>query len=100
MTGGRRDAPSVEWASTCSAGVMEESRGTGLREIIPSTMGEPLLYRHFDEILDMCAEYGVKLNLTTNGTFPRRGAEGMGRADRTSHVRRQGVMERRHESDP
>ena len=55
--------------------VMEESRGTGLREIIPSTMGEPLLYRHFDEILDLCAEYGVKLNLTTNGTFPQRGAK-------------------------
>ena len=55
--------------------VMEESRGTGLREIIPSTMGEPLLYRHFDEILDLCAEYGVKLNLTTNGTFPKLGAE-------------------------
>ena len=54
--------------------VMEESKGTGLREIIPSTMGEPLLYRHFDEILDLCAEYGVKLNLTTNGTFPKRGA--------------------------
>ena len=54
--------------------VMEESKGTGLREIIPSTMGEPLLYRHFDEILDLCGEYGVKLNLTTNGTFPKRGA--------------------------
>ena len=54
--------------------VMEESRGTGLREIIPSTMGEPLLYRHFDEILDLCGEYGVKLNLTTNGTFPKLGA--------------------------
>ncbi len=54
--------------------VMEESKGTGLREIIPSTMGEPLLYRHFDEILDLCAEHGVKLNLTTNGTFPKRGA--------------------------
>ena len=54
--------------------ILEESRGTGLREIIPSTMGEPLLYRHFDEILDLCAEYGVKLNLTTNGTFPIRGA--------------------------
>ena len=39
-----------------------------------STMGEPLLYRDFDEILDLCAQYGVKLNLTTNGTFPRRGA--------------------------
>ena len=55
--------------------VMAESRGTPLREIIPSTMGEPLLYRHFDEILDLCAEYGVMLNLTTNGTFPQRGAK-------------------------
>ena len=54
--------------------VLAESKGTPLREIIPSTMGEPLLYRHFDEILDLCAEYGVMLNLTTNGTFPQRGA--------------------------
>ena len=54
--------------------VLAGSWGTPLREIIPSTMGEPLLYRHFDEILDLCAEHGVKLNLTTNGTFPGRGA--------------------------
>ena len=55
--------------------VLAQSRGTPLREIIPSTKGEPLLYRHFDEILELCAEYGVRLNLTTNGTFPGRGAE-------------------------
>ena len=55
--------------------ILEESRGTPLREIIPSTMGEPLLYRHMDEIIDLCTEYGVRLNLTTNGTFPRRGAQ-------------------------
>ena len=54
--------------------VLTQSKGTPLREIIPSTMGEPLLYRHFDEILDLCAEHGVMLNLTTNGTFPGRGA--------------------------
>ena len=54
--------------------VLADAAGNGLREIIPSTMGEPLLYRHFDEIIDLCAEYGVKLNLTTNGTFPVRGA--------------------------
>ena len=54
--------------------VLAESVGTPLREIIPSTMGEPLLFRDFDEIVDLCAEYGVKLNLTTNGTFPQRGA--------------------------
>ncbi len=55
--------------------VLEESQGTPLREIIPSTMGEPLVYRHMDEIIDLCAQYGVKLNLTTNGTFPGRGAK-------------------------
>ena len=55
--------------------VLEESQGTPLREIIPSTMGEPLVYKHTDEIIDLCGQYGVKLNLTTNGTFPGRGAK-------------------------
>ncbi len=54
--------------------VLEESKGSPLKEIIPSTMGEPLLFRQFDEIIQLCHEYGVKLNLTTNGTFPRHGA--------------------------
>lgn len=54
--------------------VLAEAAPHGLREVIPSTMGEPLLYEHFDEIIDLCREHDVKLNLTTNGTFPRRGA--------------------------
>ncbi len=54
--------------------VLEDSRGTGLREIIPSTMGEPLLFEQMEEILALCAAEGVKCNLTTNGTFPRLGA--------------------------
>ena len=29
--------------------VLAEASGNGLREIIPSTMGEPLLYRHMDQ---------------------------------------------------
>lgn len=41
-----------------------------LREVIPSTMGEPLLYSHFDELLKFCDSLGLPLNLTTNGTFP------------------------------
>lgn len=56
--------------------VLENCRGTRLREVIPSTMGEPLLYEHFDKFIDLCAEFGVKMNLTTNGTFPKRGARG------------------------
>lgn len=54
--------------------ILSESEGTPLREIIPSTMGEPLLYQHFDKIIALCKAYGLKLNLTTNGTFPGRGA--------------------------
>ena len=54
--------------------VLADAASNGLQEIIPSTMGEPLLYRHMDEIIDLCTEHGVKLNLTTNGTFPGRGA--------------------------
>ena len=46
-----------------------------LVEIIPSTMGEPLLYRHFDEIIKIASENEVMINLTTNGTWPRKGAE-------------------------
>jgi len=41
-----------------------------LKEVIPSTMGEPLLYSHFSELLDLCGSVSVPLNLTTNGTFP------------------------------
>lgn len=55
--------------------VVADAAPHGLREIIPSTMGEPLLYDHFEDILALCSKHDVKLNLTTNGTFPRLGAE-------------------------
>ena len=54
--------------------VIEDAVPHGLREVIPSTMGEPLLYDDFEEILALVREHDVKLNLTTNGTFPRLGA--------------------------
>jgi glycosyltransferase involved in cell wall biosynthesis/MoaA/NifB/PqqE/SkfB family radical SAM enzyme len=55
--------------------VLEESKGSPLKEIIPSTMGEPLLYKDFDEIIKLCHEYKLKLNLTTNGSFPKKSVE-------------------------
>ncbi|MEM9490548.1 MAG: radical SAM protein, partial [Myxococcota bacterium] len=54
--------------------VVADAAGHGLEEIIPSTMGEPLLYEHFEDILALCRRHAIKLNLTTNGTFPRLGA--------------------------
>jgi MoaA/NifB/PqqE/SkfB family radical SAM enzyme len=54
--------------------LVHEAADAGVREIIPSTMGEPLLWGGMDRLADLCAERGLLLNLTTNGTFPLRGA--------------------------
>ncbi len=55
--------------------VVKEMIPFGLREIIPSTMGEPLLYGEFENILKICSDNNVKINLTTNGTWPKYGPE-------------------------
>ena len=55
--------------------IMAECAPTGLCEIIPSTMGEPLVYKHMQRIIELCHQFHVKLNLTTNGTFPKLGAQ-------------------------
>jgi MoaA/NifB/PqqE/SkfB family radical SAM enzyme len=54
--------------------VLDERKGSALREVIPSTTGEPLLWDGFDALVDRCAVRGLALNLTTNGTWPGRGA--------------------------
>ncbi len=56
--------------------IIAEAAPLGLREVIPSTMGEPLLYNDFERILELCQRYQVKLNLTTNGSFPQRNGKG------------------------
>lgn len=55
--------------------LFKQAKELGIREIIPSTMGEPLLYQDFDHMLDLFDQYGIRCNLTTNGTFPRRSVE-------------------------
>ncbi|HHG83925.1 MAG TPA: radical SAM protein, partial [Bacteroidetes bacterium] len=55
--------------------IFQDAKALGIREIIPSTMGEPLLYKDFDQILALCQKYALKCNLTTNGTFPKRTVE-------------------------
>ncbi len=53
--------------------IIRQAAHLGVREIIPSTMGEPLLYNHFEKLVDICRELNLKINLTTNGTFPIKG---------------------------
>ncbi|PRM96699.1 radical SAM protein [Aliarcobacter cryaerophilus] len=49
---------------------LEEVIELGVKEIIPTTMGEPLIYKYIDIFISKISISSVKLNLTTNGTFP------------------------------
>ncbi|MEL6698952.1 MAG: radical SAM protein [Bacteroidota bacterium] len=70
-TGKRRRRMPLEWLEK----IFTQAQHLGIKEIIPSTMGEPLIYKHFEKILGLCEAYDMKLNLTTNGTFPRKSVE-------------------------
>jgi MoaA/NifB/PqqE/SkfB family radical SAM enzyme len=73
---GEHAGPSRRMAPALAEAVLAERAGSPLREVIPSTMGEPLLWAGLDALVGQCAAQGVRLNLTTNGTFPIRGARG------------------------
>jgi MoaA/NifB/PqqE/SkfB family radical SAM enzyme len=49
------------------------------KEVIPSTRGEPLLWQWLPGLASACAIRGIRLNVTTNGTFPGSGADGWAR---------------------
>ncbi|MGM0582799.1 MAG: radical SAM/SPASM domain-containing protein [Bacteroidota bacterium] len=55
--------------------IFQEAYELGVEEIIPSTMGEPLLYKDIDKFFHLARKYDIKINLTTNGTFPGRGVK-------------------------
>ncbi|WP_318640098.1 glycosyltransferase [Flavobacterium ardleyense] len=52
--------------------IFEQAKKLGVSEIIPSTMGEPLLYKEFDKLFELSKRHNIKINLTTNGTFPKK----------------------------
>jgi MoaA/NifB/PqqE/SkfB family radical SAM enzyme len=64
----------LPWALV--AAVLDERRGTALAEVIPSTQGEPLLWPGLEALAARCAADGLRLNVTTNGSWPRLGAAG------------------------
>lgn len=66
LNGKHRRMP-LEWLEK----IFEQAHRLGVKEIIPSTMGEPLLYKHFEKIIELCNKYRIKMNLTTNGSFPK-----------------------------
>ncbi len=52
--------------------IFQQAEKLGVKEIIPSTMGEPLLYKGIEGIFELSKKFGIKINLTTNGTFPKK----------------------------
>ena len=67
-TGIKRRRMPFEWIEQ----IFHQAKELGVREIIPSTMGEPLLYKGFDRLFELSRQTGIKINLTTNGTFPKK----------------------------
>jgi MoaA/NifB/PqqE/SkfB family radical SAM enzyme len=78
--GGSGGQPPRRMAPALALAVLEERRGSALREVIPSTRGEPLLWSGLDALLDACGRLGLLVNVTTNGTFPGRGPAAWGEA--------------------
>ncbi|TLD81034.1 glycosyltransferase [Helicobacter sp. MIT 05-5293] len=49
---------------------LKDAKDAGVKEIIPTTMGEPMFYKHFDEIVEFCLQNpSIKLNLTSNASL-------------------------------
>jgi MoaA/NifB/PqqE/SkfB family radical SAM enzyme len=67
-TGVKRRRMPFEWVER----LLHEAAALGVREVIPSTMGEPLLYAGIERLFELAGKLGLKINLTTNGTFPRK----------------------------
>ena len=59
--------------------ILQQGVRLAVKEIIPSTMGEPLLYPYFHVFVEQIKGSETLLNVTTNGTFPIKGAEAWAR---------------------
>ncbi len=70
-TGVRYRRMPAEWIEK----IFVEAKDLGVEEIIPSTMGEPLIYKHIDLFFLLAKKYNIKINLTTNGTFAGKSVE-------------------------
>jgi len=70
-SGLRRRRMPLEWIVP----ILQEAKDLGVTEIIPTTMGDPLVSPHFELIATEVMRLGLKLNLTHNGTFPRKTVE-------------------------
>ena len=67
-TGVSRRVMPKEWISK----IIDEAASLGISEIIPTTMGDPLVSKNFEYMAELVANKKLKMNITHNGTFPRK----------------------------
>lgn len=65
-TGLKRRVMPNQWISP----VLEQAAALGIKEVIPTTMGDPLVSSNFEIIASLVPNFGMKMNVTHNGTFP------------------------------
>jgi radical SAM protein with 4Fe4S-binding SPASM domain len=54
--------------------IIQEASELGIKEIIPTTMGDPLVSNSFEYMTELILDKKIKMNLTHNGTFPGKSA--------------------------
>lgn len=50
---------------------IRNAHAQGVRELIPGSMGEPLLHPEFPNIVDLCNQLRWNINILSNGSFPQ-----------------------------
>jgi MoaA/NifB/PqqE/SkfB family radical SAM enzyme len=74
--GPARRGPPRALATEAALALLASPWASALEEVIPSTMGEPLLWPGMEPLVRACVARGVRVNVTTNGTWAGRGPEG------------------------
>lgn len=69
-TGIKRRVMPKEWMNS----IVKQAAELGIEEIIPTTMGDPLVSDSFEYMTGLLEGTGIKMNVTHNGTFPGKSA--------------------------
>lgn len=65
------EKPSAQMNWQQIASWIRKAHEQGVRELIPGSMGEPLLHPAFPQIVDLCNQLSWRINILTNGSFPQ-----------------------------
>ena len=67
--GRRIDASSIKELGADELEMLAEAIFPHIQMLIPSVVGEPMMYSHWGRLLELLARYGVFLDICTNGSY-------------------------------